>query len=357
MAFAIASRGAQLVLLTQYPLDDPFLAAYIDDLRERTDNELITAEQCDLASLYSIRKFATKWTDNLPPRRLDALLLLASTQTPKGVDVTVSEEGVESMFMINYLANFHLLGLLSPSFRSQPPDRDVRVIVGSCASYLGGKLPETVPVPKTHNSLPNGSNTKRPREVPKATNPSQAYGSAKLALLTFTNAFQKHLAAHKRKDGAESVAQVLCVDPGWCRTPGMRRSLSMGTLWGLLLYLATWPMWWLLLKSPESGAESLLWALMDEKFSKGQGWHYVKECKDVGLGDMGTLIKGEEQQKRLWEMSDRAVEALEKQAAQKRAIEKQEDLERQKHEERQIKKEAESVRKPGSRKSRQRDTS
>jgi NAD(P)-dependent dehydrogenase (short-subunit alcohol dehydrogenase family) len=68
VAKGLAGRGAQLVLLTQHALTDPFLVDYIEDLRTQTNNELITAEQVDLASLHSIRNFATKWIDNLPPR-------------------------------------------------------------------------------------------------------------------------------------------------------------------------------------------------------------------------------------------------------------------------------------------------
>ena len=82
MARDLATRGAQLVLLTQHELSDPFIVDYIDDLRETTNNSLITAEQVDLSSLHSIRKFATKWVDNAPPRRLDMIILCANTFTP-----------------------------------------------------------------------------------------------------------------------------------------------------------------------------------------------------------------------------------------------------------------------------------
>uniref|UniRef100_A0A8H7KFK3 Ketoreductase (KR) domain-containing protein n=1 Tax=Bionectria ochroleuca TaxID=29856 RepID=A0A8H7KFK3_BIOOC len=67
VAHHLASRGAQLVLLTQTPVSDPFLVEYIQDLRDRYRNQLIYAEQVDLSSLHSIRKFATKWIDNAPP--------------------------------------------------------------------------------------------------------------------------------------------------------------------------------------------------------------------------------------------------------------------------------------------------
>ena len=61
----LAQRGAQLVLLTsQLEKDNSgavWITDYVDDLRDATGNPLIYVEQCDLSSLYSVRKFATKW--------------------------------------------------------------------------------------------------------------------------------------------------------------------------------------------------------------------------------------------------------------------------------------------------------
>jgi hypothetical protein len=57
---ALASRGAQIILLTRDAPTDPFLVDYIEDLRTASNNELIYAEQVDLASLRSTRLFATK---------------------------------------------------------------------------------------------------------------------------------------------------------------------------------------------------------------------------------------------------------------------------------------------------------
>jgi len=75
----LATRGAQIVLLTQHALGDPFLVDFIDDTRAETNNQLITAEQVDLSSLHSVRQFATKWIDNAPPRRLDMVVLCANS--------------------------------------------------------------------------------------------------------------------------------------------------------------------------------------------------------------------------------------------------------------------------------------
>lgn len=80
-AYELALRGAQIVLLTRLPPSDPWLIEYIDDLREKTNNELIYAEQVDLSDLHNIRQFATKWIDNAPPRRLDMIILCANIMT------------------------------------------------------------------------------------------------------------------------------------------------------------------------------------------------------------------------------------------------------------------------------------
>lgn len=316
VAHALASRGAQLVLLVPTPLTDPFLAEQIMDLRAATGNELITAEHVDLASLHSIRRFATKWVDNAPPRRLDMLVLCGGTMTPaRSAGVQVSEDGVEINFAVNYLANFHLLSILSPAIRAQPPDRDVRVLFATCSSYMGGALPPQVPLPGSVAA--QGATAPSRRAV---ADPAAAYATSKLALMTFACAFQKHLAAYKRPDGQPSNARVLLVDPGWSRTPGMRRYLAGGSLWGLLAYLVLWPVWWLVLKSAEQGAQTFMYAAMEAEYGRGNGGVLLKECREVKVAR--EEIADEEKQKSLWELSERAVEALEKAGALKRAQEK-----------------------------------
>lgn len=340
----LAKRSAQIILLTRLPLNDPFLVDYIMDLRSSTNNDLISAEHVDLASLHSIRRFATKWVDNAPPRRLDMLILCAATMTPKGSPIRISDDGVESIFAVNYLANFHLLSILSPALRAQPPDRDVRVIVGTCSSYLGGQMPEHVPLPR----LPSSTSSSK---VPVATHPSQAYGSSKLALMTFAQAFQKHLSSYKRPDKQEAHTRLVLVDPGWCRTPGMRRWLTSGSLFGLVVYLCTWPLWWLILKSPEQGAQTFLHAAMELEFGQGAGGRLLKECKDISAGTKANEINHEGVQRKLWEVSDKAIEALEKEGAKKRANDKRDEEEKIAEHKREEEKAQEAARKPGSRRS------
>ena len=300
-AFELGRRGAQLVLLTRQPASDPFLVDYIDDLRERTNNHLIYAEQVDLASLHSIRKFATHWIDNSPARRLDMIILCAATMTPPGGKRTETPEGIETSWMVNFLANFHLLSILSPAIRAQPFDRDVRIVVPTCSTYISS--------PPLDSALDKKNWT-----------PRTAYAQSKLALMVFCQAYQKHLDAFKRPDSLPMTARTLMVDPGYSRTPGMRRWLSRGSLFGLLIYMITYAFWWLFLKSPSKGAQSILYAALESSLVRGEGGKLIKECMEVDCARKD--VKDEEVSKKLWESSDKLIERAEKEGAMRRAREK-----------------------------------
>ena len=302
----LATRGAQVILLTHHAPSDAFLVDYIDDLRASTNNELIFAEQVDLSSLQSIRVFATKWVDNAPPRRLDMVILCADSLVPRFGITSKTQDALDAVWGINYLANFHLLGILSPAIRAQPPDRDVRIIFATCPSYVGGDLKH---LNDTRDPLP----------------PGKKYETSKLACMIFAQAFQRHLDAYQRPDKQPNNARVILVDPGFTRTPGMRRWLTMGSLWGLLLYLFMWPFWWLVLKSPVQGAQGFLRAAMDVQLGRGSGGKFLRECKEADY--LRKEIRDESAQKKLWTFSEKQIEALEKDGAVKRALAKKENEE------------------------------
>lgn len=142
--------------------------------------------------------------------------------------------------------------------------------------------------------------------------------------MVFARAFQSHLDAYAyaRPDKQPNNARVMLVDPGFARTPGMRRWLTMGSLWGLGLYLLMWPFWWLVLKSPVQGAQSYLRAAMEAELGRGVGGRFFKECREGEV--MRAEVGDEAVAKRLWEFSERQVEALEKEGAVRRAGAKEE---------------------------------
>ena len=231
------------------------------------------------------------------------IILCASTMKPRfGIKAT-THDGLEGMWGINYLANFHLLSILSPALRIQPPDRDVRIVITTCSSYIGGQIKGL-------------KDTKAP--LPE----KQEYGTSKLALMMFAQAFQKHLDSYERPDKQTNNARVIVVDPGFSRTPGMRRWLSMGSLWGLLGYVLLWPLWWLVLKPADRSAQTLLMAAMDADLGRGAGGRFLKECKEAGY--LRDEIRDEAEAGKLWAFSEKQIIALEKEGAFRRALAKRE---------------------------------
>ena len=231
------------------------------------------------------------------------IILCANTMKPRfGIKAT-THDGLEGMWGINYLANFHLLSILSPALRIQPPDRDVRIIIATCSSYIGGQI--------------KGLNdTKAP--LPE----KQEYGASKLALMMFAHAFQKHLDSYERPDKQTNNARVVLVDPGFSRTPGMRRWLSMGSLWGLLGYVLLWPLWWLVLKPADRGAQTLLMAAMDADLGRSTGGRFLKECKEADF--LREEIRDEAATGKLWAFSEKQIISLEKEEALRRALARKE---------------------------------
>lgn len=255
-------------------------------------------------------------------------------------------DGLDEEWQVNYLANYHLLSILSPALRAQPGDRDVRVILSTCSSYIHASMDLSKTVPGAHTkSKTTTPNTQLPLNMNRKLN---MYATSKLSLMIFAQSFQKHLDAYQRPDKHPNNARVLLVDPGYCRTPGTRRWLTGGSLWGLLAYLLTWPLWWLILKSPQRGAQNYLLAAMEATLSCVGGRvtatmnagadtaagseaaagistanvTLIKECKERGF--LRGEITNEATGKELWEFSQTQIEAMEKEAAIRRAREKKE---------------------------------
>ena len=260
----LATRGAQVILLVR-DTADVFTVEYVEDLRKRTGNALIYAEPCDLADLHSVRQFATKFIDNSPPRRLDMVVCCAGLMAPPLAARAETVDGVEEHLGVNYLAHAHLLNIISPVLRAQPADRDVRVLLATCGSHLLGEL-DVGDLQFTRRGYPSAR-------------PWRCYGASKMALMVYAGEFQRRLDAYVRKDGEKVNVRVFNIDPGFARTPGTRRWLSLGSLWGLLIYVIMWPIWWLVLKSPDSAAQSFLAAGMAKKYAGGEGGKMLKECR------------------------------------------------------------------------------
>ncbi|ODQ51267.1 hypothetical protein SAICODRAFT_60415 [Saitoella complicata NRRL Y-17804] len=290
----LARRGAQIVLLVR-SLSDEFTVDYITDLRARTDNQLIYAEACDLADLSSVRKFATKWIDNAPVRRLDMVICAAGVATPPFKERRVTRDGVEEQWGVNYLAHTHLLNILSPALRAQPADRDVRVILLTCAAYVLADLDLA-----DFDFQKRGYPSSRPWRV---------YGASKLALMTYGAELQRRCDVYERPDKNPNKVRVMMVDPGLIRTSLTRRFLTFGSLFGLLIYLLTWLFWAFILKTPLGGAQPVLHCAMSPEVLQGEGGKLFGECREKKAQRKEVEDRGFATA--LWEVTEKEVKALE----------------------------------------------
>lgn len=292
VAYELAKKGAQLVLLVR-SLEDQWIIDFVDDLRERSNNYLIYAEECDLASLYSVRKFATKFLDNQPPRRLDGVVCLAAETIPVGSPKQLTVDGVERQLGINYLSHYHLLTLLSPSLRVQPPDRDVQIVVATCSSQALGEVDLDMKYSKK--------------------TPFKNYGTSKLLLGMFVKQFQRENDNYERKDKHPCNIKVNMVNPGLMRSASTRRFLSMGSLLGLFVYILFYPIFWLVLKNSYQGAQSVLFVLTAPFIAKIAGGNYIQECKII----LNTRKEYDDEKlvKQVYDETEKLISKLEKQSA------------------------------------------
>lgn len=314
VAREMAQRGAQVIFLVR-SITDSWTVNYISELREKTGNPLIYGEKVDLGDLFSIRQFATKWLDNSPPRRLDMVICCAATANPMGSPRRVTDDGLEQHLQINYLGHYHLLTLLSPSFRVQPPDRDVRIVLTTCFSSLMASF-----------DLQDLEFVKRGYPVNQ---PWKLIGASKLALGMLGYELQRNINAYERPDKALTNVHVSIVDPGMMRSPSFRKFTSFGTLWGLLLYIILWPVWWFFLKTSINGAESVLYSVMSPDIVDTREVTYVAECQ-IRDHPPRKEYEDEQLQKKLSELSEKLVLETEKKSVIRRKVEAEREMKRAK---------------------------
>lgn len=299
VAKELAKRGAQLILLVK-DTSNSWLTEYVNDLREATKNQLIYVEEANLESLYSVRKFATKWLDNSPPRRLDMIICCAGLSLPPFLPRSSTKyDGVETQFEVNYLAHYHLLTLLEPALKVQPADRDVRIVLTTCVSSVMGDL-----------DINDQEFKKRPYPSSK---PWRVFGAAKLQLALFGYEFQRKLNSYVRPDNQEAPkVSTIIVDPGLVRTPSFHRFISFGSLFGLFLYLLFWPFWWFILKTPWNGAQTILYAIMSPEFEGLQKVSYSSECRIRKSPPSLKVFKDEGFQRELFDKTAELIQDVEK---------------------------------------------
>ena len=163
-AVDMAQRGARVILACRNPEKGK---AAVQVVKERSKNEAVVFAQLDLASLQSVRDFATRILNQEP--HIDILINNAGVLVPS---YTKTEDGFELQFGVNHLAHFLLTNLLLDRLKEAPAARIVNV--SSNAHMIGKIYFDDLQSEKSYSKF-------------------RAYGHSKLANILFTRSLARRL--------------------------------------------------------------------------------------------------------------------------------------------------------------------
>jgi retinol dehydrogenase 12 len=181
-ATALAGKGYAVVLAARDPAKAASVAREIVAVTGNRDVDHLTADLRSLAQLHHLSEtFARRYP------RLDVLINNAGVIMPQRV---MTEDGYETMFQVNYLAQFYLTQLLLDELKKSPQARIVNL---SSSVYRAGKFePDNLQSERRFSTI-------------------AAYAASKLCVLLFT------IELAQRLDPASITANA--AHPGIVRTP------------------------------------------------------------------------------------------------------------------------------------------
>ena len=192
-ALALAGCGAQITMAVRDIAKGDNAAT---EMRRAHPDAVIEVSELDLASLASIREFASRWSADHP----NGLDLLINNAGVMALPHRLTADGFEMQIGTNHLGHFALTGLLLPALVARHRSRVVTV---SSFAHRMGRL-----------SLDDLMGEKRYRAW-------GAYGQSKLANLLFTGELQRRL------DRAHLSVKAMAAHPGYSNTNLQSASAKM----------------------------------------------------------------------------------------------------------------------------------
>ena len=247
-ATAFAKVGATTVLVCR---DEKKGRAAQEEIKALTSNRSVELLLVELSSLDSVRKLAADFKQE--HSQLNVLVNNAAVVEGSRV---VTKDGLEEVFVVNYLSQFLLTNLLLDELKSSAPARIVNVTSSVHAHIDFDDL-----------------------QMEKGYNAIKSYGQSKLAQILFTQELAKRLAG--------SGVTANCVHPGAVRT----HLGDEGGIVGIGIKLLR-PFY----MSPEKGAETLVYVATSPQVEGISGKYFYKKKQR-------SLLENESDAKRLWEIS------------------------------------------------------
>jgi retinol dehydrogenase 14 len=243
-----AKMGATTVLVCRDPKKG---ALARDEISASTRNESVELMLCDLSSLDSVRELVADYK-----RKHDMLHVLVNNAAVVEGSRVVTKDGLEEVFVVNYLSQFLLTNLLLDTLKASAPSRIVNVTSSVHAHIDFDDL-----------------------QMEKGYNAIRSYGQSKLAQILFTQELAKRLSG--------LGVSANCVHPGAVRT----HLGDEGGLVGIGIKIAR-PFY----MSPEKGAETLIYVATSREVEGISGKYFHKKKERPVPFD-------ERDSKRLWDVS------------------------------------------------------
>lgn len=207
----LAGLGATVVMVCR---DGDRGERALEEVRRGGKGAPVELMLCDLASLGSVRSLAEEYAE-----KHDTLHVLVNNAGVAKVRRSVTADGFEATFQVNYLSPFLLTDLLLGLLKKSAPSRVVNV---SSAAHFGGRL--------DFGDL----------QMEKGYGVMKAYSQSKLALVLFTYELARRL------EGTGVTAN--CLHPGTVATNIWGRAMGPAAFLGKVSRL--------FLIGPEKGAET-----------------------------------------------------------------------------------------------------
>ena len=198
-AIDLAGRNARVILACR-SVEKGEKAAV--EVREKSKNDNVIFQQLDLASLASVRQFATKILKQEP--RIDILINNAGVAIATG-PYPKTEDGFEMQFGVNHLGHFLLTNLLLDRLKEAPSGR-ILTLTSRVIHYASAKI---------HFHDINSERSYERFEI---------YAQSKVANVLFTRALANRL------EGTDATVTANAVDPGLVYTDLMRHMINPAVL-------------------------------------------------------------------------------------------------------------------------------
>ena len=255
-AEALVALGANVAIVGRSETATRIATARIKAARKR--GATVDVFMADLSSQAAVRKLAGEVLARYP--RLDVLVNNAGAMYARR---QATEDGIELTWAVNHLAPFLLTTLLLDRLKESAP---ARVVTTASAAHQGARIPfEDLNAERSYRSF-------------------ERYGQTKLANILFTRELARRL------EGTGVSAS--CFHPGLVATGFNRNN-------GLLMDLGM-TMLRPVARSPEKGAETLVWLATSPEAATVNGGYYFDKRHVLPSAEAQNMDTA----RRLWEVSE-----------------------------------------------------